>query len=98
MNQLFNTVNYFEFQAFEALRRGKPPGVCRRKPESPFPNSYLKLVRYPRSLAPTLVTLPSMSRAPRCSIPPSYFFLLTFPIVPGNKKAAEAFLRAAAFG
>jgi hypothetical protein len=27
----------------------------------------------------------------------SYFFLLTFPIVPGNKKAAEAFLRAAAF-
>jgi len=26
------------------------------------------------------------------------FFLLTFPIVPGNKKAAEAFLRAAAFG
>jgi hypothetical protein len=29
---------------------------------------------------------------------PSYFLLLTFPIVPGNKKAAEAFLRAAAFG
>ncbi len=26
------------------------------------------------------------------------FSLLTFPIVPGNKKAAEAFLRAAAFG
>jgi hypothetical protein len=25
------------------------------------------------------------------------FFLLTFPIVPGNKKAAEAFLRPAAF-
>jgi hypothetical protein len=29
---------------------------------------------------------------------PSYFLLLTFPIVPGNKKAAEAFLRPAAFG
>jgi len=27
MNQLFNTVNYFEFQAFEALRRWKPPGL-----------------------------------------------------------------------
>jgi hypothetical protein len=26
------------------------------------------------------------------------FLLLTFQIVPGNKKAAEAFLRAAAFG
>jgi len=26
------------------------------------------------------------------------FLLLTFPIVPGNKKAAEALLRAAAFG
>jgi hypothetical protein len=54
MNQLFNPVNYFEFQAFEVFRRR--------------------------------------------SIPPSYFFLLTFRIVPGNKKAAEAFLRAAAFG
>jgi hypothetical protein len=52
MNQLFNTVNYFEFQAFEAV--------------------------------------------PRRSSPPFYFFLLTFPIVPGNKKAAEAFLRPAA--
>jgi hypothetical protein len=37
-------------------------------------------------------------------IPPHFltltfsFSLLTFPIVPGNKKAAEAFLRAAAFG
>jgi hypothetical protein len=27
MNQLFNTVNYFEFQAFEALPRWKPPGL-----------------------------------------------------------------------
>jgi len=57
MNQLFNTVNYFEFQAFEALRRWNLQAFV--------------LLRFP---------------------------LVTFPIVPGNKKAAEAFLRAAAFG
>jgi hypothetical protein len=34
MNQLFNTVNYFEFQAFEAWPRWQPPGVYRRTPES----------------------------------------------------------------
>jgi hypothetical protein len=39
-----------------------------------------------------------MSRAPRRSILTFSFLLLTFPIVPGNKKAAEAFLRPAAFG
>ena len=66
MNQLFNPLNYSEFQAFEALPRWKPPGVYRRKPDS-----------HP--------------------VPPSYFFLLPFPIVPGNKKAAEAFLHPAAF-
>ena len=33
MNQLFNPVNYFEFQAFEGLPRWQPPGVYRRKPE-----------------------------------------------------------------
>jgi hypothetical protein len=38
-----------------------------------------------------------MSRTPRRSILPSSFSLLTSPIVPGNKKAAEAFLRPAAF-
>jgi hypothetical protein len=77
MNQLFNTVNYFEFQAFEALRRWKPPGLCIAQAGSrSFPDSYLKLVRYPRSLAPTLVTSDR----------------------DGNKKAADAFLRAAAFG
>jgi hypothetical protein len=37
-----------------------------------------------------------MSRAPRRSILTFSFFLLTFPIVPGNKKAAEAFLCPAA--
>jgi hypothetical protein len=39
-----------------------------------------------------------MSGAPRRSILTFSFSLLAFPIVPGNKKAAEAFLRAAAFG
>jgi hypothetical protein len=39
-----------------------------------------------------------MSRAPRRSILPFSFSLLTIPILPGNKKAAEALLRAAAFG
>jgi hypothetical protein len=34
MNQLFNTVNYFEFQAFEALPAWKAPGVYTHKPES----------------------------------------------------------------
>jgi hypothetical protein len=40
----------------------------------------------------------------QAGIPPHFltltssFSLLTFLIVPGNKKAAEAFLRAAAFG
>ena len=69
MNQLFNTVNYFEFQAFEALRKRETsrPLYCASRNHTPFANSY--------------------------------FFLLTsyFPIVPGNKKAAEAFLRPAAF-
>jgi hypothetical protein len=49
MNQLFNPVNYFEFQAFEVFRRR--------------------------------------------SIPPSYFSYRSW-----KQKAAEAFLRAAAFG
>jgi len=69
MNQLFNTVNYFEFQASEALRRWKLQAFTdASRNHTPFPNSY--------------------------------FFLLTsyFSYVPGNKKAAEAFLRAAAFG
>jgi len=68
LNQLFNTVNYFEFQAFEALRRWKPPGLC-------IAHIFLRFLFLTFS-----------------------FSLLTFPIVPGNKKAAEAFLRTAAFG
>jgi hypothetical protein len=69
MNQLFNTVNYFEFQAFEALRRWTSPGLYgASRDNTPFTNSYF------------------------------VFSLLTFLFVPGNKKAAEAFLRAAAFG
>ena len=60
MNQLFNPVNYFEFQAFEGLPRWQPPAFTGASGFHPISS-------------------------------------LTFPIVPGNKKAAEAFLRAAAF-
>ena len=69
MNQLFNTVNYFEFQAFEALRKRETsrPLYCASRNHTPFANLT------------------------------SSFSLLTFPIVPGNKKAAEAFLLPAAF-
>ena len=60
----------------------------------------LALVLAPATLArsyPRVTITVSMSRVPRRSILTSSFSLLTFPIVPGNKKAAEAFLRAAAF-
>ena len=68
MNQLFNTVNYFEFQAFEALHNRETSRRLQAQTGiTPFSYSYF------------------------------FLLLLTFPIVPGNKKAAEAFLRAAAF-
>ena len=62
MNQLFNTVNYFEFQLSKPCEDGDLQALMRKPDHAPF-------------------------------LAPSYF-----PIVSGNKKAAEAFLRAAAFG
>jgi hypothetical protein len=70
MNQLFNPVNYFEFQAFEALHKRE---TSRR-------------LQAHAGITPHFLILTFS------------FLLLTFPIVPGNKKAAEALLRAAAFG
>jgi hypothetical protein len=41
MNQLFNTVNYFELQAFEALRRWTSPSLYgASRDNTPFANSY----------------------------------------------------------
>ena len=67
MNQLFNTVNYFEFQAFAALHKRE---TSRR-------------LQAHAGITPHVLIL--------------IFLLLPFPIVPGNKKAAEASLRPAAF-
>jgi hypothetical protein len=46
MNQLFNTVNYFEFQAFEALRKKETsrPLYCVSGTHTRFPNSYFFLL------------------------------------------------------
>ena len=46
MNQLFNTVNYFEFQAFEALRKRETsrPLYCASRNHTPFANSYFFLL------------------------------------------------------
>jgi hypothetical protein len=65
-----------------------------------IPDRDVFYVAFPKSSIRPL-GFPHLRRAPRAAP----FFLLTFsfslltsPIVPGNKKAAEAFLRAAAFG
>ena len=80
------------------------PIYVARVPAAPFsllPSSlYLDHSHCPRACASYLAALPSTRAIPDRFW--SYlllfsFSLLTFPIVPGNKKAAEAFLRAAAF-
>ena len=77
-----------------------------------YPRHFTLITRTAPVLAPaTLAALPSTRAIPvrdvfyvarpaplHSSFFTSSFSLLTFPIVPGNKKAAEAFLRAAAFG
>ena len=99
MNQLFNTVNYFEFQAFEALRGWKLSGVYRRKPEL-HPISYFLIET--RSLPALTRSYPRHFTFYVARPAPlhSYFFLLTsyFSYRAWKQKAAEAFLRPAAFG
>jgi len=69
MNQLFNPVNYFEFQVFKALHNTE---TSRR-------------LQAHAGITPHFLILTFS------------FSLVTFPIVPKNKKAAEAFLCPAAF-